>query len=166
MAEATPLGYFDTYEHTRGRRVWRRLWVYPPPEGVDAAWKGIYRVLYVERSGTRSVKCREGRQRTVRRCRQAFLTKSYYITSRRDHAQGYAQGVRGHWLIENRLHWVKDVQTNEDASGIGSGRGAATLSLLKSLTLSLYRYHGYDSLKEATTRFGNKVKELLQLLRT
>lgn len=69
-------------------------------------------------------------------------------------------------MIENRLHYVTDVGANEDGSGIRSKAAAATLSLLKSLALTLYRKQGYQSLKEATTSFANKVKELLKIMRT
>ena len=49
---------------------------------------------------------------------------TYYISSRRgDRADALGEMIRGHWGIENRLHWVKDVQQNEDRNGIGR-RGA------------------------------------------
>lgn len=39
---------------------------------------------------------------------------SYYITSLATTARQFAQAIRGHWGIENRLHWVKDVVLGED----------------------------------------------------
>ena len=81
-------------------------------------------------------------------------------------AHCFADGLRGHWLIENSLHYVKDVIANEDGSGIRSSKAAANLSLLKNLTLNIYRHQGYKSLKYASERFANKVKELLFILRT
>ena len=95
-----------------------------------------------------------------------YQRSGYYITSLQATARCFAEGLRGHWLIENRLHYVKDVITNEDRSGIRSSQAAANLSLLKNLTLNLYRHQGYQSLKYATEHFANKVKELLFILRT
>ena len=97
---------------------------------------------------------------------EAYRRQGYYISSLATDAEHFARGIRGHWLIENRLHYVKDVGANEDGSGIRSKAAAANLSLLKSLALTLYRKQGYQSLKEATTSFANKVKELLKIMRT
>ena len=126
--------------------------VYAAPARVDPAWVGLRYVVFVERSGTRA----EG----------AYRRQSYYITSVEASAAVFAAGIRGHWLIENRLHWQKDVSMQEDTSGIRSKQAAANVSLLKSLALTLYRRQGYGSLKTATACFANKVKELLQLMRT
>ena len=152
VAHEAALDCFEQQQKSRGRREYRRVEVYPVPSEVDPEWAGLARVLFVERSGIR-----DG---------EAYRRQGYYISSLVTDAEGFAQGIRGHWLIENRLHYVKDVGANEDGSGIVSKAGAANLSLLKSLALTLYRKHGYPSLKEATTSFANKVKELLKILRT
>jgi predicted transposase YbfD/YdcC len=139
-------------EQTRGRHEERRLEVYAAPEGVQAAWPGLRRVLRVVRSGRR-----EGAD---------YWRESFYATSLVAEASLYARGIRGHWLIENRLHYVKDVVMHEDGSGIRSREAAATLSLLKSWVLNLYRKHGYDSPRHAAMVYANRVKELLVLIRT
>jgi predicted transposase YbfD/YdcC len=138
-------------ERGRGRRAERHVALYRLPKGIDPAWKAR-RMVAVTRSGWR-----EG---------QAYRRVSYYLTSRVDTAVGFAAGIRTHWAVENGLHWTKDALMNEDGSRIRSPEAATTLSLLKSLALTRYRRAGYTSLKTATTRFANKVKELLQLLRT
>jgi predicted transposase YbfD/YdcC len=43
-----------------------------------------------------------------------FHESHYYLSSKDWSAHQFAEAVRGHWLIENRLHWVKDVTLNED----------------------------------------------------
>ncbi len=40
----------------------------------------------------------------------------YFITSLSHEAQQLSQSIRGHWSIENQLHWVLDVEFNEDNS--------------------------------------------------
>lgn len=49
---------------------------------------------------------------------------------------------RGHWQIENNLHYVKDVTLGEDRSLIHVGNGASVMAMLRDLTLSLLRQNG------------------------
>ena len=74
--------------------------------------------------------------------------------------------IRGHWSIENRLHWVKDVRQHEDSSRISKGNGVETLSLLKNIAINLCREDGFDSIKAAAIHFASNVKELLDYFRT
>ena len=46
---------------------------------------------------------------------------------------------RGHWGIENRLHWVRDVTFAEDHSQIRTGAGPQMMALLRNLAISLVR---------------------------
>jgi len=48
-----------------------------------------------------------------------------------------AQAVRGHWGIENRRHWVLDVQLGEDDSRVRTGHAAENLATLRKLVLNL-----------------------------
>jgi predicted transposase YbfD/YdcC len=61
----------------------------------------------------------------------------------------FAQGIRGHWGIENRLHWVKDVVFDEDRSSIHTGQAPANLSLLRAIALNVLRRSGYSSITSA-----------------
>jgi predicted transposase YbfD/YdcC len=65
----------------------------------------------------------------------------YFIGSRRMGARRYAQAVRGHWGIENNLHWQLDVSFGEDASRIENRHGAANFALLRKLALGLLKQH-------------------------
>ena len=49
---------------------------------------------------------------------------------------------RGHWLIENRLHWRKDVTFGEDASLIHAGQGPVVMAMLRDAAVSLLHHHG------------------------
>jgi len=89
----------------------------------------------------------------------------YYITSLTDRkAQYYARGIRSHWHIENKLHWVKDVILNEDKSGIKSGLLAANLSLVKSAIIALIKINNYQSIKKALEMFANRPEKSYLLL--
>jgi predicted transposase YbfD/YdcC len=65
----------------------------------------------------------------------------YFIGSRRMGARRYAQALRGHWGIENNLHWQLDVSFREDASRIENRHGAANFALFRKLALCLLKQH-------------------------
>jgi len=65
----------------------------------------------------------------------------YFIGSRRMAARRYAQALRGHWGIENNLHWQLDVSFHEDASRIENRHGAANFALFRKLALALLKQH-------------------------
>ncbi len=65
----------------------------------------------------------------------------YYIGSRKMGARRYAKVLRGHWKIENNLHWQLDVSFGEDASRIQERNGAANFALLRKMALSLLKQH-------------------------
>jgi len=63
----------------------------------------------------------------------------YYITSLPCRAKLFAESVRGHWSVENNLHWMLDVSFREDESRVRAGHGAEKLSTLRRLGLSLLK---------------------------
>ncbi len=65
----------------------------------------------------------------------------YFIASRFLSGRRFAQAVRGHWGIENSLHWVMDVTFNEDQSRTRHRRMADNLSWLRRFAISLLKRH-------------------------
>ena len=63
----------------------------------------------------------------------------YCLLSRAWPPERFNSIVRGHWGIENRLHWVLDVTCNEDQARNRKGHGAENLALLRKLALNLAR---------------------------
>ena len=61
----------------------------------------------------------------------------YYIGSLRGSVQQYARAIRGHWGIENGLHWVLDVVFREDHSRSRPEHGAENLAWLRRMAVSL-----------------------------
>jgi hypothetical protein len=129
-------------------------------ETIDPNWRALHSLIRVER------------WRQVHSPRQhppspESYEQTYYISSRSGQsAYELFTMIRGHWHIENRLHWVKDVQQHDDSCGIRGAEAAENLSALKSIAVTIYRMHGYDSIKHATIRFANKIKELWDFIRT
>jgi len=70
--------------------------------------------------------------------RSRFETR-YYISSALLDAKQAADAVRGHWGIENRLHWVLDVGFNEDQSRLRKGHGAQNMAIVRHFAINLVR---------------------------
>jgi predicted transposase YbfD/YdcC len=76
-----------------------------------------------------------------------------YILSKKLSAKQFAAAARGHWGIENQLHWQLDVTFNEDQSRIRQGHADANFSLLRRTALSLLK-------NNRTSKVGVKNKRL------
>lgn len=63
----------------------------------------------------------------------------YFINSFKSNAGKFSQAVRGHWGIENSLHWVLDVTFAEDQSRIRKGNGAENFALLRRMAIALIK---------------------------
>lgn len=63
----------------------------------------------------------------------------YYITSCNYGAQAFGEAVRGHWSVENNLHWVLDVTFREDESRIRRGAAPENLATLRHMALNMLR---------------------------
>ena len=73
--------------------------------------------------------------------------------------------MRGHWGIENRLHWVLDVTCNEDQARNRKGHGAENLALLRKLALNLARLEpGKGSMRGKLKRAGWDDNFLINIL--
>lgn len=72
--------------------------------------------------------------------------------------------VRGHWRIENRSHYVRDVTFGEDKSQVRSGNLPQVMALFRNTAISLARLAGWDNLAAACRRFAARPEEAIQLL--
>lgn len=89
----------------------------------------------------------------------------YFITSRYLSGKRFAQSVRGHWAIENSLHWVFAVTFNEDQSRARERRLADNLSWLRRFAISLLKQHpSKDSIKGKSQVAGWNDDFLMQVL--
>jgi predicted transposase YbfD/YdcC len=104
----------------------------------DAAWAGLRAIGMVE--AERREKGKVSRERR------------YYLTSLGE-AATFGRAVRGHWGIENGLHWVLDIAFREDESRARAGASAANLVVLRHIALNLLK-------KEQTAKVGIKNKRL------
>ena len=66
---------------------------------------------------------------------------------------------RGHWGIENRLHWVRDVTFDEDRSQVRTGAAPQVLAGLRNLVISLVRRAGHSNVAAALRRHNAHLSE-------
>jgi Transposase DDE domain len=72
--------------------------------------------------------------------------------------------LRGHWEIENRLHWVRDVTFGEDHSQVRAGHGPQAMACVRNLAIGLLRRAGHANLAKALRWTGRDPARALGLL--
>ena len=122
-----------------GRHEERYVTVISDPVGLPVDWPGVAAVVQV------------GREREVGG--QRTSTTHYYLTSYAGTAAEIAGWVRGHWEIENGLHWVLDIAFREDASRTRDPNAGANLALLRRVAVSL--------LKRAATKGSLQTRRMM-----
>jgi predicted transposase YbfD/YdcC len=84
---------------------------------------------------------------------QVSQEKRYYLSSLSVDAERLAEAIRGHWSIENSLHWILDVVFREDDSRVRVGHAAENFGLLRRMAVNLLQ-------QEKTLKRGVKTKRL------
>jgi hypothetical protein len=77
---------------------------------------------------------------------------------------GWQGRVRGHWQIENGLHWVRDVTYAEDLSQIRAGAGPQVMATLRNLAICLHRLAGATNIAAALRHHSRNAVRPLRLL--
>lgn len=121
--QAREVKHYRTVERNRGRDEERIVYAAPPPPELQghAQWLDVRSIVMVYRATTRNGKRTE--------------ETSYYISSLPPAVKRIARYIRGHWGIENTLHWTLDVIFAEDRSRIRTGHGPEIASLFRKLAL-------------------------------
>jgi predicted transposase YbfD/YdcC len=118
-------------------------------------WTGLQQVFRVER------------QRTDKRTGTRTTTVGFGITSlapARADATRLASILRGHWGIENRLHWLRDVDFGEDASRIRTGKAPQVMAVFRNVAISLLGLLGYDSPIQGLRHFASNSADAVKLV--
>ena len=130
---------------SHGRRVRRTVQAVEAPAWID--FPGAAQVIRIRR--TRTVNKRGGGRRTTTEV--AHLICSLPMTDAPPEL--VASWARGHWAIENRLHWIRDVVFDEDRHQLRTRNGPQIMAALRNLAISLIRLlHGPRAPIAATTR--------------
>jgi len=73
--------------------------------------------------------------------------------------------ARGHWSIENRSHYVRDMLYDEDRHQLRKGKGPQMMACLRNFAISLLRLMDYKNITKATREFAARSHLALKLLR-
>jgi hypothetical protein len=74
--------------------------------------------------------------------------------------------VRGHWGIENKIHYVRDTVWREDDNQTYVGNGPQSMAALKNLAMGLFRLNGKHAIKAATEEVCRDRNRALPLMAT
>jgi predicted transposase YbfD/YdcC len=120
-----------TIEKSHGRIEERYCEVINKLEFIDEAskWKNLQTVIKISTI------------RTVISTGKVSSESRYYISSLNKNPKDFNDLIRGHWGIENKLHWVLDVQFNEDNSRIRTGNGDQNFTTLRHIALNLLKLY-------------------------
>ena len=120
-----PITQANETDTSQSRLVQRNIALYDPPAAMKEKWVGLKTVAVVHREGNR-----QG---------QKFRETMYYITSQNLSAKELMGQIRGHWGIENKLHWVKDVTFLEDAPLRRGGNAPVNWAIMFTWLITLAR---------------------------
>lgn len=132
----------QTLSKGHGRIEERRCWV---TEDVD------WLVQKPKWAGLKSIVMVESRREIIGK--EASLERRYFISSLAADAKEILRAVRGHWGIENSLHWVLDVAFREDHCQIKDVTAAENMAILRHIVLNLLK-------QEKSCKRGIKTKRL------
>jgi hypothetical protein len=93
-----------------------------------------------------------------------FNESHYYLSSLDWSARQFSDVIRGHWLIDNQLHWVKDLTLNEDNCIHRGGNAAANWAMVRQFLVSLARMSGTHTLPQALRLMANQIENISELL--
>lgn len=139
-----PYDFTKTVNKGHGRIDVRRCWTTADPEYLASIrnqhkWPGLQSIAMVI---------------TKRIINQEVSTETrFYISSLSGNAEQILHAVRGHWGVENGLHWVLDVTFDEDHSRVRKDHAPANLAVLRQMASNLLK-------QEQTAKGGIKAKRL------
>jgi predicted transposase YbfD/YdcC len=133
--------YAETVEKDHGRIQKRRCWSVDEIDWMQEAqkWKGLRSICAVEL---------ESEDLTTGK---VSVETRYFISSLQSNAAELLKAVRGHWGVENSLHWNLDISFREDECRIRKDNGAENFAILRKIALNLLK-------QEQESKVGIKVK--------
>ena len=137
--------YVEETEGNHGRIETRRVWACDEIKWLKMLdqWPGLRQMVMVQ-----SRREQKG---------QVSMERRYYIASHRKlDAKRTAEAIRGHWGLENQVHWVLDVTFNEDQSRIRRGHGPENFSRLRRMVLNKLRAYEDPGGKKPSVRMKRK----------
>lgn len=154
LAKGQPLQTHQVKEKKRGQEIEWKTKVYAVvPSEITEKWKGVQRLIVTQKSITKKA--------------GTTLMHSFRITDLSElSAEKLYEGIRGHWGIENKLHWVRDVNFKQDKNNIVNENAAVNMAIFNTMAINYLRENIEDSIKYSQIIFGQNVKEKYNQIRT
>ena len=148
--------YYETLDSGHGRVEVRRYWTIVTLDWLEQKddWAGLSLI---------------GQGQSERHIGdQVSIENRYYLGSLSNNAEQFAKAARGHWGIENTLHWSLDVTFREDDSRIRQGQAAENFAVVRHIALSLLKQERTTKVGLAAKRFKAALNDdyLLKVLKT
>jgi predicted transposase YbfD/YdcC len=144
----------ETVECSHGRIEQRRLQTSDVLVGYSD-WPGLAQVFQLERQ---VISKKTG---TVR---EEVVVGVTSLASEHTNAVQLLALVRGHWHIENKSHWVRDVTFDEDRSQVRCGNIPQVMAAFRNTVIGLFRWAGYTNIAAACRRFAAQPALALDLI--
>jgi len=144
---------YKTREKSRGRIENRRIRVFNnlPEKLFPDGWVGIKSIIEIKTWGYRK--------------KRKYEKFHYYISTLPNmKAKEYAKGIRSHWFIENKLHWVKDTILGEDKSRIKSHKISSIMSIFRSSVINIFQINKIKSLSRGIEKYANRLETSIELI--
>lgn len=124
--------FFESKDKGHGRIEIRKYWITSKVEWLPqkGSWKKLTSIGMVES------------QRIIGE--EKSLERRYYISSLEADALGFARAVRGHWGIENQLHWTLDMVFREDDIRVRKDYGPENMAVIRHVALNLMKRDNRD----------------------
>lgn len=146
----TPISSATKEDNSHGRTVQRTVSVFTAPSELLPKWTGLNSVIMVKRTGNRQNK--------------VFSETVYYLSSQDLDATVFMELIQGHWAIENRLHWVKDVTFDEDEPLRKGGQAPVNWAIFFTWLVTLARRTGARTVPQALRLWANQVENVFSFL--
>lgn len=132
----------DYFDDSHGRRVRRRYFACDISHMDEVRnWTGLRSVI-----ATETISSLDNDSKVTAEWR-------YYLTSHQPNNSALPNYIRHHWSIENKLHWVLDVQLGEDADRKAERRSAKAFAVLKRIALNIVRTKDTNSKRSLRRKF-------------
>jgi len=128
-----------------GRRIEERHLQATPVMAGCSDWPGLQQVLRLQRTVT---------DKASGQTRSQLVYGVTSLTPKRASPAQLLALWRGHWTIENKLHWVRDVTYGEDACTMRTRSAPQVMAALRNLALSLLRLAGESNIAAACRRYA------------
>jgi predicted transposase YbfD/YdcC len=163
---SVPAGH-QTAGTGHGRAERRAIKVMDAPARLRARFPHARQVARIERHVTRTARKHTANGRRYTRATTSTTVTAYLITSldAREAAPAHLAGyARGHWHIENKIHWVRDVTCREDASRIRTGPRPQAMITLRNLAIGLIRQAGHPMIAPTMRQISHNPALLMAIL--